>query len=226
MSRPGPEFSILLEPWRAVYIDIAKVASSSLKAIFAALLALDLDAVDGNPHELRFPVAPSFNSQGDRLYPDYYSFGFVRNPWDRIVSVYRDKIRGETVGFTRFSASGIAHCLDRFDAFKANMSFVDFVYAVSSIPDNMADEHFRSQIDYLTSTSGEIAVDFVGRYENLAFDFRQVAEAIGLPANISLPRLQTARRVIHYEEFYTSETRDIVARRFAHDIDRFSYQFG
>ena len=48
----GPDFSIFLERYDAVYINIAKVASSSLKATFASLLDLDLDAVDGNPHEV------------------------------------------------------------------------------------------------------------------------------------------------------------------------------
>lgn len=41
----GQEFSIFLEPYRAVYIDIAKVASSSLKAALAGALGLDLDKV-------------------------------------------------------------------------------------------------------------------------------------------------------------------------------------
>ena len=37
------------------------------------------------------------------------------------------------------------------------MSFDDFVQAVASIPDDRADEHFRSQHSFVTNTEGVIA---------------------------------------------------------------------
>ncbi len=222
----GQEFAVFLPRNGAVYIDIAKVASSSLKATFAAVLGLDLDRVGGNPHEVEFPRPLESSGAGARLYPGLYTFSFVRNPWDRLVSCYRDKIKGEVEGFTRFSESGVAHCLARFNAFSAQMSFEEFVYAVASIPDADADEHFRSQHTYLTNVWGDIAVDFVGRYENLEADFRYVAERIGLPPQISLPRMQANPRSVHYVAYYTAATSDVVATRFAQDIELFAYRFG
>lgn len=221
----GPDFSIFLERYDAVYIDIAKVASSSLKATFASLLDLDLDAVDGNPHEVEFPRPPYSAYTEEWLYPGLYTFAFVRNPWDRLVSCYRDKIGGEVDDFTNFSESGVAHCLAHFDVFSANMSFEKFVHAVASIPEAEADEHFRSQHDYLTNLSGDIAVDFVGRYENLVSDFQHLAHEIGLPSNTKLHRLQAAPKVVDYADYYTPDTRNVVATRFAQDIELFSYQF-
>jgi hypothetical protein len=209
-----------------VYIDIAKVASSSLKAALAGALGLDLDKAGGNPHEIEFPRPPELDPAGERLYPDLYTFAFVRNPWDRLVSCYRDKVRGEVEGFSGFSRSGVAHCLARFDVFSADMSFEEFVHAVARIPDAEADEHFRSQHDYVTNLQGEIAIDFLGRYENLESDFRQVAGRIGLPTRIRLPRLQVNRRSIRYADYYTPATRAIVAARYARDISLFAYSFG
>ena len=222
----GQEFTIYLEGYGAVYIDIAKGASSSLKATFAAVLGLDLDRAGGNPHEVEFPRPQEPSGTGERLYPGLYTFSFVRNPWDRMVSCYRDKIEGEVKDYTRFSDSGIARCLARFDVFWGNMSFEAFVYAVASIPDAHADEHFRSQHNYLTNVWGDIAVDFVGRYEDLETDFRYVAERIGLPPKISLPRMQANPRSVNYADYYTAATRDMVATRFAQDIELFAYRFG
>ena len=222
----GQEFTIFLEGYGAVYIDIAKVASSSLKATFAAVLGLDLDRAGGNPHEVEFPRPLESSGVDERLYPGLYTFSFVRNPWDRLVSCYRDKIEGEVKDYTRFSDSGIAHCLAHFDVFSANMSFEAFVYAVASIPDVHADEHFQSQHNYLTNVWGDIAVDFVGRYENLEADFRYVAERIGLPPKISLPHMQANPRSVNYADYYTAATRDVVATRFAQDIALFAYRFG
>jgi len=216
------EFSIYLEQQQAVYIDIAKVASSSIKAALASTLKLPL--VSGNPHDLEFPRPPISSSAGEQIYPNLYSFAFVRNPWDRTVSCYRDKIVGEVPDFTSFSDSGVAHCLSRYGVFKAGMSFDEFVRAVASISDEQADEHFRSQAGYVTNLKGRVAVNFVGRYENLADDFEYVARHIGLPVGLSLPHLQRAPKK-DFAAYYTAETRDLVARRYAQDIDLFEYQF-
>lgn len=219
------EFAIFLKSYRAVYIDIAKVASSSLKATFAAALSLDLNSTGGNPHDVEFPHPPEPSPAGERLYPGLYTFAFVRNPWGRLVSCYRDKIQGEVEGFTKFSRSGVAHCLAWFDMFSAHMTFEEFVHAVALIPDAEADEHFQSQHTYVTNVWGEIAVDFVGRYENLESDFQHAAARIGLPTGIRLPRLQANPQSVRYADYYTAATRNIVATRFAQDIALFSYHF-
>ena len=219
------EYAILLEDYGAVFIDIAKVASSSLKAVCAAALGFDLTTVGGNPHEMAFPHPPEPSEASERLYRDYYAFSFVRNPWDRLVSCYRDKILGEVADFTEISEAGIAHCLTGLEGFSAGMSFDAFVAAVASIPDNQAEEHIRSQFLALTNDRGYLAVDFVGRYETLAADFQYVANQIGLPSEISLPRLQVNPRTVAYRDYYTATTRDLVAARFAQDIALFSYRF-
>ena len=100
-----------------------------------------------------------------------------------------------------------------------------FVDAVAAIPDEEADEHFRSQHTFLSNGNGALAVDFVGRYERLADDFKQVQERTGLPP-LELPRLQAARRAAKYATYYTPRTRDLVARRYRRDIELFGYEFG
>jgi hypothetical protein len=221
----GPELSILLAPYHAVYIEIPKVACTSFKVAFAHLLGISLEETGGDPHQVSFPVPPAPPRHEGPLYPGLFSFAFVRNPWDRLVSCYRDKICGEVDGFTDFSVRpGVAVCLARFDVFVAGMSFDDFVEAVASIPDSDADAHFRSQYTFLANDAGEIAVDFVGRYEQLSADFTLVQQMIALPA-IHLPRLQAARYLVRYMKYYSPRTRRIVAERFAKDIELFQYKF-
>lgn len=43
------------------------------------------------------------------IFLERYHAVYFRNPWDRLVSCYRDKIGGEVDDFTDFSASGVAH---------------------------------------------------------------------------------------------------------------------
>lgn len=223
---PGQDLEyILLESYRAVYVEIPKVACTSIKVALASLVGVDLDETAGNPHEARWPRPPAEPTGDGPLFPGLFAFAFVRNPWDRLVSCYRDKIGGEVDGYTYFTIRpGVANCLARFDAFVAGMSFGDFVRAVASIPDDDADAHFRSQHTFITDDHGRIAVDFVGRYEQLAEDFRRVEERIGLPP-IDLPRLQAARAPRSYPAFYTADSRQIVAQRYARDLELFGYAF-
>jgi hypothetical protein len=223
VSRPGPECVVLLEEWRAAYVEVPKVACSSIKIALADLLAIDLEPAAGNPHKVEFP-APAPIDRGLPL-PDLFVFAFVRNPWDRLVSCYRDKIRGEVADFTEFdSERGVAHCLARFDLFYRNMPFEAFVHAVAQIADVDADAHFRSQSTFVTNAGGKVAVDYVGRYETLAQDFRTVCEYVGLPTLV-LPRVQAASSRVRHADFYTTQTRDIVAERFAEDVELFGYSF-
>lgn len=112
-----------------------------------------------------------------------------------------------------------------FDVFKGGMSFQEFVRAVASIPAEDADEHFRTQADYITNSSGRIAIDFVGRYENLEDDFAKVAREIGLPPQTTLHLLQANPTRIDLMDYYTTETRALVEKRYAQDIELFDYRF-
>ena len=222
----GPEVSVLLAAYGAVYIEVPKVACTSLKTAFAGLLGIDLREAGGNPHEVRFPEPAEAPRREGPFYPGLLTFAFVRNPWDRLVSCYRDKIAGEVDGFTSFTVRpGVADCLARFGAFVPGMSFADFVEAVASISDADADAHFRSQYTFVANEAGELAVDFVGRYERLTDDWAIVREKTGLP-DVPLPRLQAARSAVRYQEYYTPRTRDLAAERFRQDIDLFGYRFG
>lgn len=216
----GPEIAVFLEPWRAVYVEIPKVACTSIKVALADMLGIELEG--GNPHHTAFPSVDHIWSDHGPLYPGLFSFAFVRNPWDRLVSCYRDKICLEVDGFTSSTIRpGIADCLAGFDAFRPEMPFDEFIDAVVSIPDEGADAHFHAQYTFVTNRSAEVAVDYLGRYETLAEDIARIGEQLGLPA-LELPRLQTSSPV-RYQDFYDRRTRDLVAERFEIDIRLFGY---
>src|SRR5262245_38843197 len=221
----GPEISILLGPYAAVYIEIPKVACTSFKVLFAQLLGVSLEDGGGDPHQISYPAPPASPYLSVSLYPGFFTFAFVRNPWDRLVSCYRDKILGEVDGFTNFTIRpGVANCLAHYDAFIAGMSFEEFVYAVASIPDAEADAHFRSQYTFLSNEAGQIGIDFVGKYERLLADFRLVQQRIGLPY-VELPRLQAARYPVRYTDYYSAKLQKVVTERFSKDIELFEYTF-
>jgi len=191
--------------------------------MFADLLGMDLKQTKGNPHQALFPHPDGLDVAGERFYATYTSFAFVRHPLDRLVSCYRDKIQGEAREFTEVSEKGIAHCLSGYDAFWAGMSFDEFVRAVASIPDDRADEHFRSQHSFVTNAKGVIAVDFIGRFETLDADFRCLAEKVGLPSGLRLPNRQAASHKVDFRTFYSQEVCALAYERYKKDFEWFSY---
>ena len=143
----------------------------------------------------------------------YYKFGFVRNPWDRAVSLYeRHAIRSKTgEGYWRKQKT---------------MSFEEFIewmkYASS---DSRCTGPYRYQLDWFVDHSGDVIVDFIGKYERLDEDWATVAAKLKI--DTPLPKLNVRKtKCRHYTEYYNNKMRDIISTRFAVDIEYFEYEFG
>jgi hypothetical protein len=74
------------------------------------------------------------------------------------------------------------------------------------------------------SIDNEIAVDYICKMENIESDIGMMCEGLGLkPPNFPHLNISDHR---HYTEYYDDETQDIVAKRYAKDIEHFGYVFG
>ena len=138
----------------------------------------------------------------------YYKFGFVRNPWDRATSLYERHV-GKSKGRKQ-----------------KTMSFEEFIewmkYASSSCRHPVP---HRYQLDWFVDPSGDVLVDFIGKFERLDDDWATVAAKLKI--DTPLPKLNvTATKHRHYTEYYNNKTRDIINTRFAVDIEYFEYEFG
>jgi hypothetical protein len=141
---------------------------------------------------------------GRKQFETYFKFGFVRNPWDRVVSLYE---RTEPLEM------------------KDKMTFDEFVdwiqYSSSTC---IHSSPHRYQLDWFVDGSGNVLADFIGRFEKLETDWALVAQKLGITS--SLPHKRANPRQRHYTEYYTARTREIIANKFKIDIQRFEYEFG
>jgi hypothetical protein len=154
---------------------------------------------------------------GEEIWASYFKFAFVRNPWDRLVSwwaMFEGRKRAELESGQRLGkfAQYVLANARSFDEFLSNCT--------AEIEDRDGRKFiFRNQVDYLSKD-----IDFVGRFENIESDFSCVAKRIGNP-DARLPLLNKSKRT-EYTSYYTPVTRDLVAEKYARDIQEFGYRFG
>ena len=157
------------------------------------------------------------------VYRDYFRFTICRNPWSRIVSCFKDKIRPAEYNGEGFT-DGVALPLQRFEAFYGGMSFTEFVEAVCKIPDSEADHHFQSQTYQLVNSKGELLVNYIGKLETMERSLEDIHQKTGLQLR-DAKRLNVTGARKSYHEFYSPALSKAIGARFSADIELLKYHF-
>jgi hypothetical protein len=234
---------MLCHKYKCIYIHIPKTAGKSIQHVFAKQLGLGskkgsdlLLGMNDNPalgppelSHLKISEYVQFGHLSQEQFDSYFKFAFVRNPWDRMVSEY--KFRG----------------YPRKTDFKT--------YLLNHLPKpSWTDRYIHTipQYDFLFDDSGNLLVDYLGKFERLKKDFDEVCRRIGI-SQVTLPHknissralkfpwtLKGAARILinmasikrkknifnHYTEYYDDESRELVADLYKQDIETFGYEFG
>jgi len=126
----------------------------------------------------------------------YYKFCFVRNPFDRMVSVYfRGKKRGRVPSW---------------------FSFLDFCHQIDT-PKYYHPWMCDPQVRWTENTN----LEFIGRFENLEKDFQRVVKAIDFEP-CELP-WENAEKHGPYRDYYCDESTEMIGCLFKEDFETFGY---
>lgn len=138
----------------------------------------------------------------------YFSFTFVRNPWDRALSDWHWMKKNLKVD----------------QPFEDYLNIVgDFRAACFARDRNYRGDHFKTQTEFIYQ-DGERLVDFVGRFENIREDFQTIRSILGLPP-AKLPHYNKTSYPRPYWKHYNDKQRELVEEIFQEDITLFGYQF-
>jgi hypothetical protein len=154
---------------------------------------------------------------------DYFKFTFVRNPWDRLVSVYHYSRLWLPQPHNRDGKFHGVRALNEANE-AADWRELYFKHWVGCYVCIGAPSRFTGQqADWITDRNGNIDMDFIGKFENLQNDFDTVCEKISIPSK-KLPHLKKTEHK-HYSEYYDDKTVELVARKYRKDIKIFGYKF-
>ena len=143
----------------------------------------------------------TFREKYSDFFASAWKFTFVRNPWDKYVSAWR--------------------------YLKSTMD-LPFEVVVQNPPSK--DDHkedynhmTRSQLEVIQDDDGDLIVDDIFKVEDMPNALQVIANRTGIPIS-TLPRLRTTDHE-QYRKYYTKETMEIIAQRYAKEIEMFEYQF-
>ena len=114
---------------------------------------------------------------GPRRYAEMFSFGFVREPVDRIHSAF---------SYLKSGGRGHRSDLEVAERLADIPSLETFVNEALGHPHYAHIAHFRPQSDFLCDQQGRVMVDFVGRFERLVTDFDAVAKRLGVDRTLEI----------------------------------------
>lgn len=195
-----------------IFIHIAKTGGTSIR------YALRKSIRDNNLTKLSShrTVREWIEILGEEEYFGHFSFAVVRNPWDRMVSMYskrRHLIR---------KMLSLPETLE-----KEQERFNDWLKMIHSdvINGRIQDRHVRyytNQYDSLATPDDSLGVSFVGRYEQLEEDWQHICKSVGIVGDLKW--LSKSLRM-DYFKYYTPESAGIVGELFGKDVDFFGYRF-
>ena len=174
------------------------------------------------------------------FFDEYLKFAFVRNPWDKALSVYTNHYHIYCNNFENYidKLQIIVKFLNDNFTFDLETPFyenysritfnvlhnkdLDYPFNPWSGEEVIIDPQFFPQHLFTHDENGNQLIDVVGRFENFAQDAKQILEWL----NISDP-IEKIHSSDHppYREAYTPRMKDIIADVYAKDIEMFGYEF-
>lgn len=181
-----------------LFIHINKTGGSSVS------LAL------GEKEQTHLSAATIMNFIGHQNFKEKFSFAFVRNPYDRVVSQYHYRLQTNQ---TNIKAE--------------NMGFEDWITKTYVEKDPRYFNYplmFQPQLDWISDYEDKLLIDFIGKFEQINEDFKHICKQIG-KGNLALPHHRKSKRKKTYQDYYSAETKRIISKVFEKDLDYFKYTF-
>lgn len=198
------------------YVDVPRTSSTSLKAELGVRFgeAYGKIKAEGNSSTPQLiddhVTAQSMRAMlGKDAWDRIYTFSIVRNPWDRVASLF---------GYCNATSK-----------IPTSWTFAEYVERLVSADDRSPYFRFHGlrygATDFLTDDACTIIVDDVVKYENRAEELKAVAAKLGVSSLGETWINKSTNSTANYRHMYDSRTKNLVGDRYAADCQLFDYDF-
>ena len=194
---------IVLDEKEVVFASVAKSGSSSIKTSIFGEFPKDR-SIHFHSREFSYKRIP-------RKKRKYFSFAYVRNPYGRIISCYKNK-------FNMAEDSEFLYSNYLFGYLKNDDSFEDFVRKLSKIPNFLCDRHFKTQYSIIHSRGAKI--QHIGRMEDLPEDYENIRKRFNFDELKVLNKTRDSGEDIQLKD----EIKEIIYDKFKIDFTEFGYR--
>jgi len=178
---------------KLIFIHIARTGGTSIET---ALVGKDWWLI--NPKTKHISAGMAQQVYGDEIWSTYTKFSVVRNPWDRVVSMWAAKWWHQASELDK-------HC-----------SFEEFILNIKPHPHEGYNTLFYNEV----LNEG---IDFILRFECLQSDFSCMLNNLGVK-DVLLPHIEK-REHPRYTVMYNDKEKQIVSELYKDDINKFGYSF-
>lgn len=190
---------LISDKYKTIFLHINKAGGTSIETVLRT----------GALFRKHYMTAYEVRDFDKDKWEKYFKFAIVRNPWDKMTSLYRYR---SSIGLIPLSwnFSKFIHNLDRLN---------------NSSPSKSRRNLLRTsnQLEHCVDENGQVILNYIGRFENLRNEWKKISKIINCKK--PLPHVKATKKHKHYSQYYTDELRDIIAGRFNKDIEYFDYKF-
>jgi chondroitin 4-sulfotransferase 11 len=147
---------------------------------------------------------------GEAIWDEYFKFAIVRNPWDRMVSIYKygDGSLRQQIKTT-------------FGKKYEELGFREFVEISKTL--DLTNIHLLPQYEFIEHDN-RLIVDYIGYYENYNKTVKEILSILGLKEQY-IPVTRKSKRTKSYWQYYTPRTYQKVKKLYHKDIQKLNYSF-
>lgn len=212
-----------------MYVVVPKAANSTIKRTLWKMAGVELDDGEamsqlhgGSGPYLGFPDLNGRKIRQVLRAPTTFRFTFVRNPYTRLASAYRQKfLQPQPYETTAYYLRNLRLPLGQTPTFET------FLRSIAAQSDDHADIHWMSQTRLMLLHM--TAYDFVGRVERFEEEFSKVLLRLNAPLSLLSAEMDTNRYQPGehddgpFRAQYTPQLASMVHERYRSDFDQLGY---
>lgn len=191
------------DKYKCIFIHVPKVAGSSIERVI----------YQTDKWLVGHVKASDYTKFDKDKFDSYFSFGFIRNPYDRVVSAYHylknDSPDPCDIKWGRLHINNLT-----FEEFILSLQDEEFKEEI------LSKNHFSFQYKYLCDKNMNILVNFIGKFEKLDNDFKKILNI--LRRKDSLVHINKSKH-LNYRDYYNSQTYKIIREIYRDDFEIFDY---